>query len=212
MDPTGDTANGGGVCDVAIDNKDDDDTAMDIKGDYSTLEKETIDNKDESDYAKDIEPGNGVNAHEPEDMMVDDDGEADGARDEQQNEEEDMEGQEEGSQGSDEANNVDQNNDAQSDEDFGLAKFEALDQGNIWVLINSKFRLFCSNIFIIPRRSRRDIVLASSVRPSVRPHFLSVRNHISVPIGQILFILGTNDKYHGLLISYKFGQNRPLNT
>ena len=38
---------------------------------------------------------------------------------------------------------------------------------------------------IIPRRSRRDIVLASSVRPSVHPHFLSVRNHISVPIGQI---------------------------
>ena len=39
--------------------------------------------------------------------------------------------------------------------------------------------------FIIPRRSRRDIVLALSVCPSVRPHFLSVRNHISVPIGQI---------------------------
>ena len=45
---------------------------------------------------------------------------------------------------------------------------------------------------VIPRRSRRDIVLASSVRPSVRPsvhsvrpHFLSVQNHISVPIGQI---------------------------
>ena len=37
---------------------------------------------------------------------------------------------------------------------------------------------------IIPRRSQRDIVLASSVH-SVRPHFLSVRNHISVPIGQI---------------------------
>ena len=122
------------MCDVAIDNKDGDDIAMDIKGDYSPLEKETtcIDsNKDESDYAKDIEPGNGVNAHEPEEMMVDNDGEADGAPDEQQNEEEDMEGQEEGSQGSDEANNVDQNNDAQSDEDFGLAKFEALDQGNI---------------------------------------------------------------------------------
>ena len=32
-------------------------------------------------------------------------------------------------------------------------------------------------------------------RPSVRP---SVRNHISVPIVQIWFILGTNDKYHGL--------------
>ena len=47
-------------------------------------------------------------------------------------------------------------------------------------------------IFVIPRRSRRDIVLAASVRPSipsvlpsVRPHFLSVRNHISVPICQI---------------------------
>ena len=46
------------------------------------------------------------------------------------------------------------------------------------------------------------------VRPSIPP----VRNHISVPIGQIWFILGTNDKYHGLSISYKFGQNRPLNT
>ena len=34
---------------------------------------------------------------------------------------------------------------------------------------------------IIPRRSRRDIFLVSSVRP-FRP---SVQNHISVPIGQI---------------------------
>ena len=41
-------------------------------------------------------------------------------------------------------------------------------------------------LFIIPRRSRRDIfgVVRASVH-SVRPHFLSVRNHISVPIGQI---------------------------
>ena len=86
------------------------------------------------------------------------------------------------------------------------------------------FTIFCWNFLFIytcatglfmPRRSRRDIVLASSVRssiPSVRPHFLSVWNHISVPIGQIWFILGTNDKYHGLSISYKYGQNRPLNT
>ena len=37
---------------------------------------------------------------------------------------------------------------------------------------------------IIPRQCRRDIVLASSVR-TFRPHFLSVRNDISVPIGQI---------------------------
>ena len=48
--------------------------------------------------------------------------------------------------------------------------------------------------------------------PSIRPYFLPVRNHISVPIGQIWFILGTNDKYHGLSTSYKFGQNQPLNT
>ena len=48
--------------------------------------------------------------------------------------------------------------------------------------------------------------------PAVRPHFLSVRNHISVPIGQIWFILATNDKYHELSIFYKFGQIRPLNT
>ena len=68
---------------------------------------------------------------------------------------------------------------------------------------------------VIPGRSRRAIVLASSAHPSVYsvlPHFLSVRNHISVPIGQICFILGTNDKYHGLSISYKFRQNLPLNT
>ena len=55
-------------------------------------------------------------------------------------------------------------------------------------------------------------VVHACVRPCMRPHFLSVRNHISVPIGQIWLILGTNDKYHGLSICYKFGQNRPLNT
>ena len=69
--------------------------------------------------------------------------------------------------------------------------------------------------FVNPRRSRRDIVLASSVCPSIPPvcpHFLSVLNNILVSIGQIWFILGTNDKYHGLSISYKFRQNRPLNT
>ena len=40
--------------------------------------------------------------------------------------------------------------------------------------------------FVIPRRSQRDIVLASSVHSDC-PHFkvLSVRNHISVPIGPI---------------------------
>ena len=64
------------------------------------------------------------------------------------------------------------------------------------------------HFIIIPGRSRRDIALASSVRP----HFLSVWNHILVPIGQIWFILGANDKYYKLSISYKFGQNRPLNT
>ena len=43
-------------------------------------------------------------------------------------------------------------------------------------------------LVIIPRQGRRDIDLAASIRPSilsVRPHFLSVWNHISVPIGQI---------------------------
>ena len=68
------------------------------------------------------------------------------------------------------------------------------------------------SIAFYPRRSWRDIVLASRVCPSIRPHFLSVQNHISVPIGQIWFIIGTNDKYHGLSISYKFRQNQPLNT
>ena len=33
---------------------------------------------------------------------------------------------------------------------------------------------------------------------SLCPHFLSVRKHISVPIGPIWFFFGTNDKYHGL--------------
>ena len=41
----------------------------------------------------------------------------------------------------------------------------------------------------------------SPFRPSVCPHFLSVRNYISVPIGQIWFILGTNDKYGKCCIS-----------
>ena len=63
----------------------------------------------------------------------------------------------------------------------------------------AKKRLLVCAFAVIPRRSRRDKVLASSVRPSVhsvRPHFLSARNHISTPIGQILFIPDTNDKYH----------------
>ena len=71
-------------------------------------------------------------------------------------------------------------------------------------------------LFIIHRRSQRDIFLRGPcIRqsiPSVGPHFLSVWNHISVPIGQILGILCTNDKYHVLLISYKFRQNRPFST
>ena len=74
----------------------------------------------------------------------------------------------------------------------------------IWCIVNGHlvyivwpFGVYCMVIwcivygylvYIIPRRSRRDIVLAASVRlsvHSVRLHFLSVRNHISVPIGQI---------------------------
>ena len=49
------------------------------------------------------------------------------------------------------------------------------------ILLSCQPRVTVATFFVIPRRSRRDIVLA----PSVRPHFLSVRNHISVPIGQI---------------------------
>ena len=51
----------------------------------------------------------------------------------------------------------------------------------------------------------------SVVRPAFRPSTLFVcpepylSNYWSVTIGQIWFILGTNDKYHGLSISYKFG-------
>ena len=41
---------------------------------------------------------------------------------------------------------------------------------------------------------------------SVRP---SVCNHISVPIGQIWFILGTNDKYHGLRYPKSFVKINP---
>ena len=41
------------------------------------------------------------------------------------------------------------------------------------------------HIVFIPGRSRRDIVLASFVRPSIPSVRPSVRNHISVPIGQI---------------------------
>ena len=69
--------------------------------------------------------------------------------------------------------------------------------------------------YFVTRRSRRDIVLASSVRPSissVRPHLLSVRNHISVPIGQIGCILGISDQYHEQSTSYKFRHNQPIST
>ena len=67
-------------------------------------------------------------------------------------------------------------------------------------------------IVIIPRRSRRDIVLASSVRPSVLP---SVHTFcLSGTISQYLLV-----RFDSFLvqmistsISHKFGQNRPLNT
>ena len=53
--------------------------------------------------------------------------------------------------------------------------------------------MYASFPLIIPQRSRRDIVLASSVRPSIpsvytsvhQSTLLSVLNHISVPIRQI---------------------------
>ena len=66
------------------------------------------------------------------------------------------------------------------------------------------FGVVCASVRLSVRPS---IPSVRPFRPSVCPHFLSVRNHISVPIGQILFILGTNDKYHELSVSYKFGQN-----
>ena len=84
--------------------------------------------------------------------------------------------------------------------------------------------IFFPIIFIPPTKSEGysfGVVRASfrpsvhSVRPSVRPSvhtFCLSGTIISVPIGQIWFILGTNDKYYELSISYKFGQNRPLNT
>ena len=62
--------------------------------------------------------------------------------------------------------------------------------------------LICAFV-VIPRRSWRDIVLALSVRPSVhsvRPHFLSVRSHISVPIGLILFILHRLVRFYSFLV------------
>ena len=56
------------------------------------------------------------------------------------------------------------------------------------LLNESCFVVVGFRLFIIHRRSQRDIFLASSMHPSVhsfRPYFVSVRNHISVPIGQI---------------------------
>ena len=81
-----------------------------------------------------------------------------------------------------------------------------------------KTRLELSQLFI-PRRSRRDIVLASSVRPSVcpsvRPSIPSVR-----PSGTISqYLLVRFDSFLVQMISTmdsqtsnKFGQNQPLNT
>ena len=75
-------------------------------------------------------------------------------------------------------------------------------------------RIHTELTFIIPRQSRRDIVLASSVhsvRPSVRPYFC-----LSGTISQYLLV-----RFDSFLvqmistintISYKFSQNRPLNT
>ena len=40
-------------------------------------------------------------------------------------------------------------------------------------------------LIIIPGRSESDIVLGLSVH-FIRPHFLLVQNHISVPIGQVI--------------------------
>ena len=45
-------------------------------------------------------------------------------------------------------------------------------------------------------------VVCASFRPSIL--FVCPEPYISVPMCQILFILGINDLYHGLLISYKF--------
>ena len=42
------------------------------------------------------------------------------------------------------------------------------------------------------------------VRASVHPHFVSVRNHISVPIGQFFLILGINDITLELLSLFKY--------
>ena len=94
---------------------------------------------------------------------------------------------------------------------------------------NYSFVLICDELLIFffqycrwispvcyPRRSQRDVFIASSVHPSVhsvRPSaLLSVRIHISVLICHIRIILCTNNMYHVLSISYKFRQNRPLST
>ena len=65
---------------------------------------------------------------------------------------------------------------------FGKELISFLSRANVRAFHENLNRIHTELTFIIPRRSRRDIVLASSVRPSVRP---SVRIHISVPIGQI---------------------------
>ena len=71
-------------------------------------------------------------------------------------------------------------------------------------------------LVVIHRRSQRYIFLRRPcIRPSyppVHPHFLTIRNHISVLICQVRIILCTNDMYHVLTISYKFRQNRPFST
>ena len=81
----------------------------------------------------------------------------------------------------------------------------------------SKYTFFKTCLYYPPTKSEEYSfgVVYACVRPSipsVRPHFLSVWNQISVPTGPLWFIVGTNDKYHGIAISNKFGRNRPLIT
>ena len=75
--------------------------------------------------------------------------------------------------------------------------------------IPNKMCLLAQKIVFIPRRSQKDIVFASSVRPSVR-NFSCVSNHISVLICQIRCIVGINFSTMHSLYPISFVKNDPL--
>ena len=143
MDPAGDAANGGGTCDVAVDNKAVDDVTMDTGGDYSSsLEKvaneilndkedesdNAADNKDKVDFDKNIEDENDAEMKDSGDV-TDDDVDSNEAKEEHSNDEEDMESQVEDSN---KVNSADQNIVVQNEESNGNSQdyIDSADPGN----------------------------------------------------------------------------------